>query len=193
MLRNLKWFCLIFVSVLMFSSSTIKAASLDNAWRSLSDGKAVAIMRHALAPGISDPAGFSLTDCQTQRNLSDAGRVQSNDIGDLFRSQGIEQAQVYSSEWCRCMDTAALLELGDVEPLPALNSIFENRSATEAQTEAMMKKLRGWLAAPAEPVVLVSHQVNIQALTQTNTSSGEILIITLKDDAVVVLTSIPTE
>ena len=188
----LKWLCLILVSALLFSASTIKAAPLDEAFKSLSEGKAVAIMRHALAPGISDPAGFSLADCQTQRNLSEAGRVQSKDIGELFRSQGIKQAQIFSSEWCRCMDTATLLELGNVEPLTALNSIFENRSATERQTEALKQKLRSWLAAPSQPVVLVSHQVNIQALTQTYTSSGEILIITLERDRVVVLASIPT-
>ena len=142
---------------------------------------------------LSDPPGFSLGDCQTQRNLSVAGRVQSIVIGELFRSQGIEQAQVFSSEWCRCRDTATLLELGDVKTLPALNSFFENRSVAESQTEALLERLRSWLASPSDPVVLVTHQVNILALTQAPTTSGEILIITLEDDAVAVLASIPTE
>ena len=193
MLRNLKWLCLILASVLLFSTSTINAAPLDVAFKALSEGKAVAIMRHALAPGFSDPPGFSLGNCQTQRNLSVAGRTQSVAIGELFRSQGIEEAQVFSSEWCRCRDTATLLALGDVKTLPALNSFFENRSAAQSQTEALMEELRSWLADPSKPVVLVTHQVNIRALTQAPASSGEILIITLVDDAVVVLASIPTE
>lgn len=193
MVRKLRWLGLIVVSAMLFSTSTIKAAPFDVAFESFREGKAVAILRHALAPGFSDPTGFSLADCQTQRNLSEAGRVQSGGIGELFKSQGVEHAQVFSSEWCRCVDTATLLELGDVKTLPALNSFFENRSTAEAQTKALIEKLRSWLSVASKPVVLVSHQVNIQALTQTSTSSGEILIITLEDDAVVVLASIPTE
>lgn len=193
MLRNLKWLFLILVSALPFGASTINAAPLDVAFKILSEGKAVAIMRHSLAPGASDPPGFSLGDCQTQRNLSVAGRVQSIVIGELFRSQGIEQAQVFSSEWCRGRDTATLMELGDVKTLPVLNSFFENRSVAEVQTQALLERLRSWLASPSDPVVLVTHQVNIQALTQAPTTPGEILIITLEDDAVAVLASIPTE
>lgn len=193
MFRNLKWLCLILVSALLFGTSTTNAAPLDVAFKILSEGKAVAIMRHSLAPGFSDPPGFSLGDCQTQRNLSVAGRVQSDVVGELFRSQGIEQAQVFSSEWCRCTDTATLLKLGDVKTLPALNSFFENRSVAKTQTEALKEMLRNWLASPSDPVVLVTHQVNILALTQAPTTPGEILIITLEDDAVVVLASIPTE
>ncbi len=193
MLRNMKWVCVVLASVLLFSSSMAIAAPLDVAFKSLSEGKAIAIMRHALAPGFSDPPGYSLGDCETQRNLSVAGREQSRVIGELFRSQGIEHAQVFSSEWCRCRDTASLMELGDVKALPALNSFFEDRSTAQNQTEAVKEELRSWLASPSEPVVLVSHQVNILALTQTPTTSGEILIITLEDDAVVVLASIPTE
>ena len=194
MLRNLNWLCLILASALLFSTSTTNAAPLDVAFKILGEGKAVALMRHASAPGDSDdPPGFSLDDCQTQRNLSVAGRVQSEVIGGLFRSQGIEHAQVYSSEWCRTRDTATLLELGDVKMLPSLNSVFENKSAAQSQTESLMEELQNWLAVPSDPVVLVTHDVNIEALTQTPTTPGEILIITLEDDAVVVLASIPTE
>ena len=86
-----------------------------------------------------------------------------------------------------------LLKLGNVKTLPALNSFFENRSVAKTQTEALKEMLRNWLASPSDPVVLVTHQINILALTQAPTTSGEILIITLEDDAVVVLASIPTE
>ena len=51
MFRNLKWLCLILVSALLFGTSTINAAPLDVAFKILSEGKAVAIMRHSLAPG----------------------------------------------------------------------------------------------------------------------------------------------
>lgn len=84
-----------------------------------------AIMRHALAPGTGDPRNFDLTDCSTQRNLSEAGREQAKAVGELLRKSGIEKAGVYSSQWCRCLDTATLLGLGPVTELPALNSFFQ--------------------------------------------------------------------
>jgi len=193
MFRNSRWFWLILGCTLLFTSSKTHAGSVDAAFKALGEGKAVAIMRHALAPGFSDPDHFSIDDCQTQRNLSKAGRAQSRVIGELFRSKGIQQAQVLSSEWCRCKETAQLMELGEVVTLSALNSFFENRSAAEAQTDDLMDDLGNWLAAPSKPVVLVTHQVNIRALTQTPTASGEILIITLDDNNVVVLASIATD
>ncbi|HBS77726.1 MAG TPA: histidine phosphatase family protein, partial [Pseudomonas sp.] len=43
------------------------------AWTALREGRAVLLMRHALAPGTGDPPGFVLEDCTTQRNLDQAG------------------------------------------------------------------------------------------------------------------------
>jgi len=37
----------------------------------------VLFMRHALAPGVGDPANYSLEDCKTQRNLNAVGRSPS--------------------------------------------------------------------------------------------------------------------
>jgi broad specificity phosphatase PhoE len=71
-------------------------------------GGEVLLIRHAAAPGTGDPAGFRLGDCATQRNLSDTGREQARAIGDWLRDRGIERARVYSSQWCRCLETAEL-------------------------------------------------------------------------------------
>ena len=96
-----------------------RAHAADEAlWRAVRAGRAVAIMRHALAPGTGDPAGFRLDDCSTQRNLSAAGRQQAREIGARFRAHGIERARVFSSQWCRCRETAEGLGLGAVAALP---------------------------------------------------------------------------
>jgi phosphohistidine phosphatase SixA len=136
------------------------------------------IMRHALAPGTGDPPEFTLEDCSTQRNLSAEGREQARQIGQRLRAGGISEARVYTSQWCRCRDTAELLGLGKAQELPALNSFFQNWSQREPRTQA----LREWLAAQdlsaeAPPLILVSHQVNISALTGTSTASGEVLLV----------------
>ena len=94
----------------------------------LREGRAVALMRHATAPGTGDPAGFALGDCTTQRNLSAAGREQARATGARLRAAGIAMARIYSSQWCRCLETARLLGLGEVTELPALNSFFGERA-----------------------------------------------------------------
>lgn len=143
-------------------------------WRGLAEGRLVALMRHAEAPGTGDPAGFRLGDCATQRNLDEGGRAQARATGALFRAQGIGQARVFTSQWCRCRETAELLGLGPVEALPALNSFFSDRARRGPQSEATLVFLAG-LPAGA-PVVLVTHQVNIAALTDVFPRSGEIVV-----------------
>jgi broad specificity phosphatase PhoE len=141
----------------------------------MASGAHVALLRHALAPGTGDPAAFVLGDCGTQRNLSDEGRDQAKRIGARFAANGIKQARVFSSQWCRCLETANLLGLGPVEALPSLNSFFQRFERRERQTRA----LEAWLAGQAldQPVVLVTHQVNIAALTGVYPASGELVVI----------------
>jgi len=45
------------------------------AWQALKEGKALLVLRHALAPGFGDPESFQLENCSTQRNLSADGRI----------------------------------------------------------------------------------------------------------------------
>jgi len=161
-------------------SATTPARASDEVAAKLAEPGHIAIMRHALAPGGGDPANFTLDDCSTQRNLSEAGRRQARRTGDFLRSVGVEQARVFSSQWCRCLDTAELLDLGPVEPLPALNSFFRDRERGPEQTQALREKIAGMDLS--QPVVMVTHQVNITSLTSVFPSSGEILVLRRLDD-----------
>lgn len=145
----------------------------------LLQGGHVLMLRHAHAPGFGDPPQFRLGDCATQRNLDDSGRTQAAAIGNLLRERGLREARVYSSQWCRCLETANLLKLGPVTPLPALNSFFQNAQDRDANLRA----LRGFLASqPANGplIVLVTHHVNIQAVTGLNVGSGEGVVLQLQ-------------
>ena len=144
----------------------------DAATSRLDQPGTVVALRHALAPGVGDPEGFVLEDCDTQRNLDARGRNQASTIGDALRRAGRGDTAVYSSRWCRCLETARFLALGPVTPLPALDSFFGKPSEREARTRA----LRDFLAeagANGPPIVLVTHQVNISALIGRFTRSGE--------------------
>jgi phosphohistidine phosphatase SixA len=135
---------------------------------------AVLVMRHALAPGTGDPSEFTLGDCATQRTLSDAGRSQARRIGAALRAAGVIPTHILTSEWCRCRETAELLGLGAVTPLSALNSHFAGRGDREAQARTVLATLAG-LPQDARPL-LVTHQVNVSALTGAYTRSGEIIV-----------------
>jgi phosphohistidine phosphatase SixA len=154
-----------------------KPAISDQAdvWAALRAGGHLALIRHAIAPGTGDPDNFVIGDCRTQRNLSDEGRAQAKRIGDRFHVNGIESAPVFSSQWCRCLQTARLLQLGLVTELPALNSFFQSFERRKPQTRA----LKAWLKNQdlRHPIVLVTHQVNITALTGVYPSSGELIIV----------------
>lgn len=166
------------------------ALAADALWAALRGGGHVALMRHATAPGVGDPEGFKVEDCATQRNLSAAGRDEARRIGERFRAQGIAAARVYASQWCRCLDTARLLDLGEITPFAGLNSFFRDGGREAAQTAEVRALIARELAssAPAQgPLVLVTHQVNITALSGIFPASGEIVVLRADGDALMVV------
>jgi phosphohistidine phosphatase SixA len=169
--------------LLLFLLFCLPTCALAADWSALSQPGAVAMMRHALAPGTGDPAGFDIEDCATQRNLDSRGRAQARAIGASLRAAGVRFDRVLTSEWCRCRDTARLLEVGEPVDTPALNSFFADRSTREAQTQATLELIR----AAEGPVMMVTHQVNITALTGQSVGSGEVFILRATDEGVEVL------
>ena len=166
------------------NSPTQLHASTLNALKS---GSAVILMRHALAPGFGDPPDIALDDCSTQRNLSEQGRRQAVALGTLLRTHGINEATVLTSAWCRCRDTASSLGYGDYTVEPSLNSFFQNYSVAEAQTQRLKHRVGEWIRRADSTRILVTHQVNIRALTGEATGSGDMVIVTYQDNDIVVL------
>jgi len=166
------------VSFLIIDVSSADS-SRKKAETSLYDGGNIYLLRHALAPGTGDPDNFDVDDCDTQRNLSKEGRNQSVRIGEKLRDNLKIPPQIFSSQWCRCRETAKILSLGYVTELPILNSFFENFHLKDKQTT----QLKDWLFQLNNkmPIILVTHQVNITALTEVYPSSGEIVVIRVTD------------
>lgn len=165
------------VLILLFVTALPTHAGQSEALEALARGEAVLMLRHALAPGIGDPDNFTLGDCSTQRNLNDTGRAQARAWGPYLASQGIENARVFTSQWCRCQDTATAMDIGEVTDMPSLNSFFQGRGDRDEQTQATIANVNA--LPPGPPVVLVSHQVNISALTGVYASSNEGVILAL--------------
>ena len=152
-------------------SVPISAASENELVAQMQSGNAVLMIRHALAPGIGDPEEFDINDCSTQRNLDNAGREQAQAIGQWLRDHGIKNVKLFSSQWCRCMDTARLMGMGEVTPLPALNSFFESPQDREPNLSALRQFIQN-KSKPGELIIMVTHQVTISGITGNWTDSG---------------------
>jgi phosphohistidine phosphatase SixA len=151
----------------------LPAQAVDDsaAWSALKKPGAIVLFRHASAPGGGDPVGHTLDDCSTQRNLDEEGRAQARRIGERFRAQGVKVEAVLSSQWCRTRDTAQLAFPALPKDGPAFNSFFSDRSNEASQTAAARQQLLAWRGKGV--LVVVTHQVNITALTGSSTASGE--------------------
>jgi phosphohistidine phosphatase SixA len=174
------WFFLpaLLLCLLLPAMTTGPVRASEALWSDLRNG-GIVLFRHALAPGTGDPDGFDVDDCSTQRNLDARGREDARAIGAAFRERGIMVGKVLTSQWCRCTETAELAFPGQVEEEPAFNSFFQDRSRGPAQTREAIDILSGWNGPGA--LVVVTHQVNITALTGIFPSSGEGILVRMED------------
>ncbi|MGO1081193.1 histidine phosphatase family protein [Inquilinus sp. CA228] len=159
-------------------------ASEEVALAALRDG-AIVLFRHAHAPGGGDPPGFRIGDCATQRNLDSEGRAQARRIGDRLRAEGVRIGVVLASEWCRALETAQLAFPGQVRREPAFNSFFDDPSKEPGRTKLAKELLAAWRGPGA--LVVVTHQVNIGALTGLAPGGGEGIVVRLRGDQVEVV------
>jgi phosphohistidine phosphatase SixA len=133
----------------------------------------VLLMRHALAPGFGDPEKFVINQCTTQRNLDDVGRDQAKSLGLKLKQEGLIFDKIYSSYWCRCLETAQLLNLGAVDSFAGLNSFFQGHVERTQTLQLLQKKFVG--LDQNSLTLMVTHQVVIQAVTGISVSSGDLV------------------
>lgn len=160
----------LFASALAFSGNA-QASS----WSELRQDGRVALVRHADAPGTGDPAGWRLGDCGTQRNLSERGRAQARALGERFRAQGVPVGRIVSSRWCRTVETARLMNLGEFDQVAA----FDNAFVLREQRAQLNAAARSYLASWRGPGVLivVTHGDNIALLTGVTPAQGEVVVV----------------
>ena len=147
-------------------------------FRLMKSGGHVLMLRHAYAPGTGDPENFKIGDCSTQRNLDAQGRSQAIRIVKRLQEKGIRSARVFSSQWCRCIETAEALGLGPVAELPSLNSFFERPQDREPNLNAL-KAFLSTQSTHGGLIILVTHFVTISAITGEGVGSGEGFVLRL--------------
>ena len=170
-MKFLKIILILFISL----TSSVKADSKKNIIENLKAGGKLIFIRHAYAPGGGDPENFNIYDCSTQRNLSESGRIQSKKIGNFFKENKIKIKNVYSSEWCRCKETASLA-FKSFKTKTFLNSFFSSKFAhkKKSQIKDFQKFLNTW--DKKNNLIFITHYVVISEILDYPPSSGEIVV-----------------
>ena len=170
-MKFIKFLIIIFISI----SSPIKADSSLNLINELKKGGKLIFIRHAYAPGSGDPQYFDINDCKTQRHLNNIGRNQSKKIGSFFVDNNIPIDRIYSSEWCRCKETA-LIAFDKFKTKNFLNSFFSNQFAKNKDLQ--MKNLKSFIKNwnKNKNLVFVTHYIVISESLNYAPLSGEIVI-----------------
>ena len=135
----------------------------------------IIFIRHSLAPGSGDPENINLNDCKTQRNLNNEGIKQSKKIGNFFKKNDIKVEHIFSSEWCRCKDTA-FYAFDNYKTFNALNSFYSEKfyKNKNKQIKKLKKFISDWDST--SNLVLVTHYVVILEILGIGAGSGEIII-----------------
>jgi phosphohistidine phosphatase SixA len=176
MIRTLKtsFFKLLLIGLTFTGSFQATASELSEL---LKNQDHVLLMRHAFAPGIGDPAGYKLQDCKTQRNLDAKGREQAQKTGQWLRMQGVGNALVFSSAWCRCKETAENLAFGTPVVEASLSSFFDNMRQGPQSNLNLQKFIANQLKTKGgKALLLVTHQVNITEFTGETVGSGDMVL-----------------
>ena len=160
----------------MLASGAANADDSTSAWTALRADGYVALIRHASAPGpVGDPVDYKLGDCATQRNLSAQGRAEARALGERFRMQQVKVGKIISSEWCRCRQTAELMNIGPVELAPTFNNAFVLNATRDALTASARATIGAWRGPGT--LVVVTHGQNIMAMLGIHPREGEVIVV----------------
>jgi len=164
-----------FLLILLSFNISLKANSNNKAQILLKEGGKLIFIRHAIAPGGGDPVDFDILRCETQRNLSKEGIVQSKNIGKFFSENNIKIDKVLSSEWCRCKQTAQYA-FNKYETKSFLNSFFSEKFASNKnkQMNDLKRYIKSW--NNKKNLILVTHYVVISEILNISPLSGQIII-----------------
>ena len=171
----MKLFKIIILLFISFNTPLV-AKSNDDFQNLLSEGGKLIFIRHAYAPGSSDPDNFDLSNCASQRNLSQEGINQAKTINKFFLKNHMKSNLVLSSEWCRCKQTAKYA-FKNYKTKSFLNSFFSpkfahNKAKQIKELKEFIKKWNG-----KGNLIFVTHYVVIFEILNLSVSSGEIVVV----------------
>lgn len=126
-------------------------------------GGHVIFFRHVRADQGQDATNVVMEDCDTQRNIGEPGLRDARMIGQAFRLLAIPVETVWSSEFCRALETAHIA-FGRAQPEPRLNlCCADPRPFTDADRTEHLRALLAAMPEPGMNTVIVAHGVDMVA------------------------------
>jgi phosphohistidine phosphatase SixA len=136
----------------------------DDVVPALQKGGFVLFLRHPQTDADqADTDPLNLDNVKAQRHLTDAGRGQAKALGAALKRLKVPVGKVVAGKFHRTLETARLLDLGEVEP--ALDVTEGGLVVSPKENRRRAAALRGLLGtAPPEGknTVIVSHRPNLQ-------------------------------
>lgn len=96
-------------------------------------------------------------------------------MGARLREERAWIGKIVSSPWCRCRDTATLMNLGPFEIVDTLGNPVVLRDRRRALVEGTRALVDGWRGEGT--LLVVTHGATVQALTGMHPASGEIFVV----------------
>ena len=173
--RRFGTFAPLALAVALLIAPAVAADEAGDAWAALAKGGHVVLIRHGNAPpGYGgDPPGFKLSDCSTQRNLDELGRDQARALGEAFRKHGVRVDRTVSSPWCRCLETARLMAVDEVESSWAL--VPDMNPISRPRLDELKTLVSGWRGPGT--LVLVTHALTVRPLVGFLPTQAEAVVL----------------
>jgi phosphohistidine phosphatase SixA len=129
----------------------------------LREGGNVIVLRHGATHSDQvDAKPFDPTDVVHQRQLNDQGRATAKAMGEALNGLQVAVSEIRSSQYNRAVETATLLDLGEVSATAALNEGGTTAMAQgNADKGAALRQLAATLPDTGTNVILVTHKPNI--------------------------------
>jgi hypothetical protein len=89
--------------------------------------------------------------------------------------QQVKVGKIVSSQWCRCRQTAELMDIGPVEDAPTFNNAFV-LNATRNELTAGARAMIGAWRGPGT-LVVVTHGENILLMLGLRPREGEVIVV----------------
>jgi phosphohistidine phosphatase SixA len=146
----------------------------------LRSGGLVVYIRHTQTDSKTEDKDLSnMSNCATQRVLSDVGKENAVKLGDAFKALAIPVGDVITSQFCRAKETAKLMKLEILKETADLNNDSGEPFVTKdesARRSAALRKLLGTAPAAGKNTIIVGHVPNMRnavSLDYANMKEGE--------------------
>ena len=169
-------------SVKVVTAQTETALSGRALVETLRNGGYTIYVRHAAtnwsqADRVATAGDWTSCDPDRMRQLADTGRQTASAIGKAMRALRIPVGHVLASPYCRTVETARLMQLGEVE---TTTDIMNMRVAEYfGGPSAIVERARQRLATPPQAgtnTVLVAHGNVLQAATAVYPQEAEAIV-----------------